>query len=124
MAHIIGKLGCAALAGRKHKDAKRLIAESLSLRRELGHSAGIIFCLAQFAALSAVTNQPGKAAALSGAVEKLLEAAGTRTETVNKRGYGRYLASAREQLGGTAWQAAQATGRAMTMEEAVLYAHK
>ncbi|HLF26359.1 MAG TPA: tetratricopeptide repeat protein [Anaerolineae bacterium] len=74
------------------------------------------------AAVSAGTNQPERAAKLSGAAQAFLENTDLRLDSVDYAEFDRHIQIARKQLGEATFEALQAEGRAMTLEQAVAYA--
>jgi tetratricopeptide (TPR) repeat protein len=74
------------------------------------------------AAVSAGTNQPERAAKLSGAAQALLQTTDFRLDPFDFAEFDRHIQIARKQLGDAAFEALQAEGRAMTIEQAVAYA--
>ena len=75
--------------------------------------------------MAATRGQPAtaeRAARLFGAAEGLLEATGGGLAAADEAERDRYVALTREQLDESAFGAAWAEGRAMTMEQAVAYA--
>jgi non-specific serine/threonine protein kinase len=66
--------------------------------------------------------QPERAARLIGAAERAFEAIGVGPQPADVPEYERYIAAVRAQLDESAFEAALAEGRAMTVEQAVAYA--
>ena len=94
-----------------------MFRESLSLLVQLGDKlviAGNLEGLANALASGA----PARSARLYGAAEAIREAIGVPRVAIEQR----HVAPGCAELGEEAWQAAQAAGRAMTLEQAVAYA--
>jgi hypothetical protein len=83
-------------------------------------NAGILV-LSQ-AAISAGTNQPERAARLSGAAQTIFESLDYRISRFDRAEFDRHIHIARQQLGETRFQQFQAVGCALTIEQAVAYA--
>ena len=75
-----------------------------------------------FAAVASGTNQFERAARLSGAAQAILETTSFRYEPIDRAEFERHIQIARDQLGETAFEGFAAEGRAMTMEQAIVYA--
>src|SRR3954447_11235949 len=103
-------------------ELKRACADaSVSLRlsaevRQLERAAGALRALA---AVAAVAGQPGRAGRLIGAAERFQEPAGELRSLVERRLLERATADAVAALGEAAFAAAQAAGRALSLEQAV-----
>lgn len=78
--------------------------------------------LAGLSRVAGGTNQPERAARLNGAAQSILEAFDFPYHPKNHAGFERFLQIARQQLGNDIFDALQAEGRAMTLEQAVDYA--
>jgi hypothetical protein len=119
--------GMVALDQGDDRLAGAYLAESLTLLWELGDRWQTALALEVVAGLAAVQGQrpddtqPGglRAARLFGAVEALRETRGAPVLPQNREYYQRRVAVARAQLDETAFAAAWAEGRAMTLEQAV-----
>jgi non-specific serine/threonine protein kinase len=120
----LGSLGFVLLGQGEYGEAKALLAESLSLRRELGDQVGMVQCLAGLAGIANSVGQPERAARLFGAAEALRAASGARLSPADRVDYDHNLAAARGQLGESAFAAAWDEGRAMTLEEAIAEAER
>ena len=74
------------------------------------------------ASMASWQGQPVRAARLWGAAEALYESINTVFSPLERHLFGPYIAAARAQLDEEAWEVARAEGRAMTTEQAVVYA--
>ncbi len=118
----------------EYRQAAALFEESLTLFLELGNKIGVAECLEGLASVAAAERQPGggrhaakggraeRAAQLFGAAEALREVASTPLPPYQRADYNRNIAAVRAQLDEAAFAAAWAEGRAMTMEQVVVYA--
>jgi predicted ATPase/DNA-binding CsgD family transcriptional regulator len=100
--------------------AAALLGESLRIRRDLGDRPGIAECLQGLAGAAAVRGDRPRAARWIGAAQALRDALGTPSpsERAERRG-DQTIDLLRRRLGRRAFAAALASGRAMTMEQAV-----
>jgi DNA-binding CsgD family transcriptional regulator len=115
-------LGMALLSQDAHSEARALLVQSLNLFRQLGSTWGIAWCLDGLARLAGEQGQAERAAQLWGKAEDLREvirAPLTPDELVT---YQRYLATVRDRPNKAQWEAAWATGRTFTVEEAITLA--
>ncbi len=129
-------LGWLALIRADWGAARSNFAASLVIWRELAGSLSIISCLEGLACVAAARGLPERAAQLFGAMQALQEAQAAHLSadakdrlglpeeafTPVERMVARQMAAAREVLGEDPFAAACATGRAMSMEEAVTLA--
>jgi predicted ATPase/DNA-binding SARP family transcriptional activator len=99
--------------------ATALFQESLRLRLETGPHLGMIWNLEGLAAVASAQGQPARAMRLLGAAEAARELLGSRVVAGMQALNERTAAAARAALGGAAFAAARAEGRALTLEEAV-----
>ena len=112
------------------RQAVTLLAESLTLRREIGDAGGIAWCLEKLAeiALSEGERESAprrhedfrQAARLFGAAEALRAPIGSVMDSVDQPEYERQLAILRLQLDEAAFAAAWAEGQAKTLEQAAV----
>jgi predicted ATPase len=112
----------AALGLGDHHCARELCEEGvqLSWRRNMRrHTAVHLHVLAS---LASSQGQPIRSARLWGAAEAIYESINTVFSPLERRLFGPYIATARARLDEEAWEAAWAEGRAMTTEQAVVYA--
>jgi len=103
-----------------HAQAKVLLAEVIVLNEELANMVGIASGLEILAAAEAASGQSVRAAQLWGASDGLFDSVGAASFYKSIRD--RYFDTARESLGDTAFQAAIAKGRAMSLKHAIQYA--
>ena len=103
-------------------DGERAIAldrESLALYRELGDKRGIAECLECFARVGAMATQAVRAAWLFGAAEALREAIKAPMPLSDRAAYDLSVAAVRNLLGEEVFTSAWASGRKMSLEEAI-----
>jgi non-specific serine/threonine protein kinase len=102
--------------------AHTLHEQSLALMRELALLLGIAACLEGFAGVAELEEHPTRAVRLFGAAAAIRDVLGIAPFGDERVDYERRLAVACTQLGGDAFDAAWAQGRAMTVDEAIAYA--
>jgi DNA-binding CsgD family transcriptional regulator len=107
-----------------HPRAVALLEEELLLSLELENKPKISYCLLGLAAVAALQKQPARTVRLWVAAETLREGIGLGLPLWDHTptDYEAVLVATRSQLDETAFEAAQAEGRAMTTKEAVEYA--
>ena len=115
----LGNLGWAHLGRGDHELAARSFGESLERHLELGEKWLAADCLDGLARVASEQGNPVRAARSWGVAEALSEDIGATTAPLDRAAYERHLVEARARLGGAAFAAAWAEGRAMTPEEAV-----
>jgi len=120
--HALGALGHFVRDEEDYGRARSLYAESLVLRRKLGHWLALAQSLEDFAVLAGRERQAERATTLLGAAEAYCETLGARTPVANAADYERTLAEGRAALGDTAFAAAWAEGRAMSLDQTVEFA--
>jgi len=98
--------------------ARALYRESLLRHQGAGNKLGIVACLEGLAALDAPTH-PHRAAQLLGAAALVREAMGRPVPPVDRGAYERLVASLEVALGHDACAAAWASGRALSLEQAI-----
>ncbi|MBI4028349.1 MAG: hypothetical protein HY360_25415 [Verrucomicrobia bacterium] len=105
-------------------NARDLFKEGMTLFQELNDKSGIAFGLDGFAKMACAEKKMERAARLFGAAEIVPEAARSPRNfwPVDRADYDRHIAAVRASLGEEAFAAAQAHGRALTMEQAIAYA--
>jgi predicted ATPase/DNA-binding CsgD family transcriptional regulator len=120
----INGLGTVALEYGDQERAAALLEEALWLLWGLKEKTGISFSLLGLAGVASSWGEPTRAARLWAAAEVLREDIGLALGHYERSRYGYEgrLAAARSQLEETAWEAAWAEGRAMSLEQAVEYA--
>jgi len=103
-------------------EAARWLAQGLALSQTLYVPAYIAWCLAGLGSAAALDEEPERAARLWGAAEGLRQSLGCRPAPAARATYERAMAVARAQLGEATWAVAGAEGRAMPLEQAIMYA--
>ncbi|MCI0554164.1 MAG: tetratricopeptide repeat protein, partial [Anaerolineae bacterium] len=101
-----------------HSKAKVLFNQVFKLFKENGSQLGVGVCLLGFAGLLAVTGKPEMAAWLFGALESSYES----MELQERREFDHYVSVVRGRLDEATFASALAKGRAMTLEQAIVYA--
>jgi non-specific serine/threonine protein kinase len=109
-------LGLVARARGDYARAVALHQESLALLRAVGDRRGVAEALEGLAGVAAVRGQPNRAARLFGAAAALREAIGAPLGPVGRAQCEPGRAAARDALGGPAFAAASAAGRALSVE--------
>jgi predicted ATPase/DNA-binding SARP family transcriptional activator len=124
IAYSLGGLGIVAFCQGDYASARAYHEESLIIRREIGDRWGMAYSLEAFAEMVGSTGKAEQAAVLWGAAEALREKIGAPLPSDERQTNERSVAAAREALGDEAFTTAWATGRAMTLEEAIALALK
>ena len=122
IASSLGNLGLVSWNQGDYAAARSLYEESLRIRRELGERRGITSLLESFAILASTQGQAGRAAVLFGAADALRDVISVPRPPTDRARYESALAAARAALVETAFAAAWAEGRVMTLEQAIAYA--
>jgi tetratricopeptide (TPR) repeat protein len=112
-------LGNVAAGEGQYDLAGRLYSESLGTSRVDGDRRGIAQCLEGLAGVAAMSEQPVRAARLTGAAEALREAIGAPPIPAEGRAINRTIAMLRASLGDEAFEAERAVGRAMPVDLAI-----
>ncbi len=114
----------AAIAARQGdvSAARSRFATGLAFFRDLGDTRNLIKCLEGLGGVCAAEGNAQKAARLYGASEALRQALGTPLPTSYRADYERNLSTLRTQLDESSLSAAWAEGRALTMQQAAIYA--
>jgi predicted ATPase/class 3 adenylate cyclase len=115
-------LGLLALARGNAAQAAESFKQSLVINQQSGNKVGVAICLEGLAAVALARDDPGRAAQLLGAVEALVQLFGGTLHWGARSQYEEDCETARTRLGETAYLAAQAEGRAMSLDEAVEFA--
>jgi non-specific serine/threonine protein kinase len=123
-AHVYLELGRVAHTQGRAAQAREYYVESLTLFGDLRDKQRIPDCLEGIAGLAGTTSQTVRAAQLFGAAESLRESTGIPLPPVQRAAYERDLAATRAALDETAFTAAWATGRALSMEQAIAEAEQ
>ncbi len=124
MPALLHNLGYIALGDGAVARAAALFSEALIRHRDIGNRAGVAECLRGLAAVAAAQERPLQAARLFGAVEALETRLSMPLLAPEQVEHDRYVAATRAQLPEQAWDAARATGRALSEEQAVAEALK
>jgi predicted ATPase/class 3 adenylate cyclase len=118
-------LGNLAFIANKQNDdsqAKTLSEQAITLAHEFGDKRQISSLLELMGMVALGQGKPERAARLISTGEALAEAIGTGFELDERAEYDHTIATISAQLGKAAFEALQAQGRAMTIEETVAYA--
>lgn len=99
--------------------ATSMFAESLARVRQRGEKRGVAECLVGFAGIARARGQPTVAAQLFGAAQTALASIGASVWTTYRPHYDRELGAVRSDLGEETFTANQATGRALSVEQAI-----
>jgi hypothetical protein len=102
--------------------ANALLREAITLQQQQQRKLLLTESLERCAWIAADLHQPQRAARLFGAAEATRERIGAPLPPSDRPPYDRHLAQARADLDETAFDAAWAEGRNMTLEQAVTYA--
>ena len=122
VAECLARLGGVAAAQSDAERAAALYREGLSLYQQVGDKPGVAECLKELAKVMEMLGQPVRAARLFGAAEALREAIKGFLLPDERAGYERSIAEVRARLDEATFAAAWAEGRAMTLEQAVIFA--
>jgi DNA-binding CsgD family transcriptional regulator/tetratricopeptide (TPR) repeat protein len=120
--YAVDNLGWAALLQGDHERARSYYRESLMLCKELGNKIVASESLEGLACISVAEAATQRATKLFGAAEALREAVDSQHMAEEEELREPYVAAARSRLDETAWEAAWAEGRAMSLEQAIEYA--
>jgi predicted ATPase/DNA-binding SARP family transcriptional activator len=120
--HALGGMGHLERDEGNYARARAFYQESLVLRRELGVQFAVAQSLEDLAALAGMEQQFERAIRLLGAQDSCCETLGARPPVADAANYERTLAEGRVTLGEAAFAAAWATGRSMSLEQAVDFA--
>jgi predicted ATPase/DNA-binding CsgD family transcriptional regulator len=115
-------LGLVALHRNQSALAAQYFTDAYDAGCDIDENGNATALLIGLAAVAAETNQPERAAKLFGAGQSFHVASVFEMVPLDRAEFDRHISVAREQLGEAAFEAAQAKGRAMTMEQAVDYA--
>jgi hypothetical protein len=122
LVHALGAMGHLERDEGDYGRARAFYQESLLLRRELGSLFALAQSLQDLAVLAGRERHPERAIRLLGAGEAFCERLGARPPVAMAPEYERTVAEGRAAMGETAFAAAWAEGRAMSLEQAVDYA--
>jgi non-specific serine/threonine protein kinase len=115
-------LGTVALAEAELDRAHEILQQSITGMKQVGEKLGIHGALDTFGHLASTQGHTERAVRLAGAAERLRATSGTQSWPVVQRTRARWLASARQTLDETEYQAAWEQGQAMNREDAIAYA--
>lgn len=121
IAHALSNLAHATTYQHDHERAIALYQESLLNFYELQDRSGVAECLEGLASVSAAQGNSLPAIQLWSAAEALRDAIGAPLAPADRAAYDRQLATARAHLDETTLAAAQARGRAMSLEQVLAY---
>ena len=119
LATTLANLGHVSLRRGDAGQAEGLFRQSLADFRTLGRPRGVARCLVGLAGVAAARGEAHRAARLLGAADAQLERLGARLEACDRALYGRQAATLRARLGGAAFAAVLAQGRALTLDAAL-----
>lgn len=123
LARGLNRLGYALLYLGEPQPAKACFVESLTLFQEIGNRRGVIYCLAGLGGVAAKIGSPDRAARIFGAIQVLSGVTSMLQYGIDRARYQRTLALARaEAKDESTWNAANAEGRAMTIEQVIALA--
>jgi tetratricopeptide (TPR) repeat protein len=114
-------LGCAALHRNDPQQASDSFKKSLQMRKEQGNNEQIGEDLLGLAEIAEARGDVQRATYLLGAISRILDE-GIPLEVPEQDAFDRNVARVSSQLDNTAYQAAWAEGRAMTLEQVITYA--
>ena len=122
IAYTLLSLGTTAGRQGEYETSHSLIKESLVTRHELGDKRGVALCLEEFAVLAKAQERWERVARLCAASQTLRQSIGAPLVSADRDNHDRMVAAARVGLGEAAFAAVWAEGRAMTLEQAIVYA--
>ena len=122
IASALKNLGELAYVQGDFETARGLLGESLDLRHQMGDRQAIAQILAALGDVAASEGDFERAVRLLSAAAALAAAIGSPFSDAQQSAHTSVLDTAKARLGKTAWDAAHAEGRSMTMEQAVDYA--
>ncbi|HEX6288902.1 MAG TPA: tetratricopeptide repeat protein [Herpetosiphonaceae bacterium] len=115
-------LGRVALSQRNFPEAQVYFMQCVGACQELNDKLRVAMCLIALAGVAQGMAQTRRAVRLLGATITVLELIDARLEGADRKDYERYLAATRAQLDHTSWADAWAEGRAMSFDQAIVYA--
>jgi DNA-binding CsgD family transcriptional regulator/tetratricopeptide (TPR) repeat protein len=124
VASVLHNLGHACLHRGDRDRARACFNESMSVHQAQQHKPGMTECLIGFAALAIAGDLPGAGACLLAAVVALRGQRSATFWAATRMEYEHQLALARARLTEAEFQAQQAAGRALSLEQAVAYAQE
>lgn len=117
----LGYLGAVARVRGDHTEAAERYDEALHIAHDVADRRSVATLLLELAKLSAAVGAPERAARLLGSAEALRAAMGIPLPGSEEAEHDAAATAAREALGSPAFDAAWATGRALSMHEAVAF---
>jgi len=114
--------GLVALHRNNYSLASRHFIDSFDSATTVDKTITACDLLTGLAAVAGGTNQPERAAKLSGTAQTILESTDYSYVPFDRAEFGRHIKIAREQLGEAKFEALAAEGRAMTIEQAIAFA--
>jgi predicted ATPase/DNA-binding CsgD family transcriptional regulator len=115
----LNDLGVAALATGDVEEARTRLRQSLTMRHEQGDKRGVAESLAAMGSLALAEGRPGQAAQLLAAATTLRESVGLVLWPVEHQRHLREVAAVRQALTRSAFTAAWAVGRAMSLDRSL-----
>jgi hypothetical protein len=115
-------LGLLALARGDYQAGATLLKQGLATHRETRNKLGIANCLEGLAGTALANDRPEQAARLLGVVEALLELVGGQLQWGARDRYERDRTEVRNRMDDGAFATARAEGRAMSLEQAIVFA--
>jgi predicted ATPase/DNA-binding CsgD family transcriptional regulator len=121
-AMLVGNLGYLAQYQGDLERAGEHFRQALNVSLDIDDDQNIAWALVSLGGMASELGHPERAARLLGAARALMDAKGFRPQISDLPDYERTEAAIHEQLGEAAFEAAQARGRAMSLNEAIAYA--
>ena len=118
-AGILGNLTCVLIATGQFDAARAAFTESVAMARVIGNEGMLCCALGVAAALAAASTCHPAAARLHGASQARLDQTGMRHEPVDEAFIASWIATSREAMGAAAFDAAEATGKALSYDAAL-----
>ena len=118
----LGTLGWVAMHEGDWTRAVARLGESLEVRQEIGDKGGSAWCLERLAEVASAQQKPAKALRIFGAAAALRESIGSVIDPVDRSEYEDRLDTLRTELGDEQFATAWEGGRALSLEQAVVYA--
>jgi len=121
ISNILFSLGLLALHQNDYRLADRRFNDFFSFASTIYEKTSTFDFLTGLAAVAAGTNQPERAAKLSGAAQAILKSIDVPNSPFDRAEFERHLQVARDQLGEAAFEAYATAGREMSVDQAVAY---
>jgi tetratricopeptide (TPR) repeat protein len=119
---ILANLGYAVLRQGDITHARKYFIESQQRFKEVDSTIGLVYVLEGLASLSTLEERPKRAAKLFAWADATREIIENKRPPIEQTNVDRDLATIHTQLDESAFAAAQAAGRAMSMDQAIVYA--